>query len=150
MQTSQTAVPGCAVMDGNHRDTDGHTPTHAQVPVQDPNGNGRRCCKMKAPSLVASWVRTQSPLQAWNWLPLTPTTTKYHLNLNVNNVSRHPHIRSSPVLGLRRLSKCPPPWTGLCCGLECLSCPIWLEHVLSSGPMIYPLFFSIFDLCYLY
>ncbi|KAK3488646.1 hypothetical protein B0T13DRAFT_406402, partial [Neurospora crassa] len=81
-----------------------HSPT---LPVQDPNGNGRRCCKMKAPSLVASQVRTQSPPQAWNWLPLTPTTTKYHLNLNVNNVSRHPHIRSSPVLGLRALFKGP-------------------------------------------
>lgn len=49
---------------------------------------------------------------------------------------------TSPAIHMPKAVQSSPPrtldWT-----LECLSCLRWLEHFLSSGPMISPLFFPI-------
>ncbi|KAK3355635.1 hypothetical protein B0H65DRAFT_53908 [Neurospora tetraspora] len=94
MQTS-TAIPGCAAMDGDHRDTDGHT-LHPHCPSRTPTAMERAMLQDEAAMKPKSELNPP-PRRGMGCRSPPTTTTKYHLNLNVNNVSRHPHAKSSPV-----------------------------------------------------
>lgn len=94
--------------------------THTITPLQDPDGSGR-CCKMKPPSPGRKSELNHPSRRGIG----CRSTTKYHLNLNVDNVFRHPHATNSPRPLFGRFPPRTLDWT-----LKCLPCLRWLEHFL--------------------